>query len=119
MATGGVYFWHSATDAVEWQAPQGGTPRDQEPIAGNAAEIEENVDTQQVPGGASHLASTDEAADAADTTARQAAQEAVLQPVAGVTHDNDSSQCGTAELEEAGIAQDVAAWTESLLVYLR
>lgn len=122
-ATGGVYFWHATTDAVEWQPPKGSAPRDHEmPEHSNVEVLTARLSEVAGVGGASDDAAQDEGAKSeAIVSASQPAGPSDPPPVTAlnVPHDSFPTACGAVELETAGVAHDVAAWTDSLLLYLR
>lgn len=120
-ATAAVYFWHSATDEVVWSPPEGGTPRNPEAPASTDVQIEQGT-AQADAAAASNDGVQHEAVNGATfVTVGQAALTTDVPPTASTSIANSatSAELGASELKTAGVTDDVAAWVESLLLYLR
>lgn len=120
-ATAGIYFWHAATDEVVWLPPEGSAPRNPEAPANTDVQIAQG-NAQSDAAAASNDAVQHEAGNGAPSVrATQAALSADVPPTASTSIANSatSAALGASELEMAGVTDDVAAWVESLLLYLR
>jgi hypothetical protein len=112
MASHRVYFWNVDTDAVEWEAPEGGTPREvpeEQPAADNAAGRAEEATSAAGP---QQEVGTATATDSPAPVTRPAQQ-----PEAGAdagTASQPRNLSASPQLPSADLAQQTASLVERL-----